>query len=662
MSCSLARWKPAFAWTLSASLVFAGAATLIGSRACANEFTALPENATTVAVMRGADPYLDIELVGWGLNWSWMGFRGDVEQGDWATRLACHSQVASSGAEIGLTADVRASGPRSLEIEIEVTSSRDTRLTYVVASITPNESLFGESEVTANLTGGETRRVSMPLQKKGLGESVSRFTLVDDLGKRTRVSLAPARPVPTDGSLRVVLVADHLEANVPTKTRLTFEFPAPLTYYAGADSLPMEAGFDEWFAFKPSDDYTSPTEIGMRNWLEKPAGKHGRIESDRDTLIYNGQPIKLWGINLCYAACAPEKELAEKRALLYALYGINAVRLHKYADRPGWGGIQSAESFCQFDPEGLDRMDYQVAKLKEQGIYVKLSAHFGVQKLGPADKQYVPYLEEFGSFSERNNRVSTPHSAVHYSAELQDVQIRQTVNLLRHKNPYTGLTYAEDPAVAFIEIINEQSILFYSSMNPLKASPTLRRRVGKRFCQWLRERYETHQQLVKAWGGEESLDCFTGDGFPAVGEHLDKDNILPLGNPWYWDPRQLATSQAPRRQRLMDTLAFLYELQNEFYQRYVTAVRQAGYDGEVVSSNWQAGRAMSHFLNLHSDALVGTIDRHNYFGGGSRSRINNATMLAQPGCGTLSAGMQQVADRPFMLSEWIHVAPNEWRV
>jgi hypothetical protein len=37
-------------------------------------------------------------------------------------------------------------------------------------------------------------------------------------------------------------------------------------------------------------------------------------------------------------------------------------------------------------------------------------------------------------------------------------------------------------------------------------------------------------------------------------------------------------------------------------------------------------------------------------------------MLAVPGSGTLSAGMQQVADRPFMLSEWIHVAPNEWGV
>jgi hypothetical protein len=126
-------------------------------------------------------------------------------------------------------------------------------------------------------------------------------------------------------------------------------------------------------------------------------------------------------------------------AAFYPQYGINSVRLHKYVDGPGWAGIQSKESCVEFDPAGLGRMDYQVAKFKEAGIYVLLSAHFGALKLGPADKQYVPYLEEFGKFG-NDNRITTPHSAVPYSPELQNVQIRQTINLLKHKNPYTGLT------------------------------------------------------------------------------------------------------------------------------------------------------------------------------------------------------------------------------
>jgi len=422
------------------------------------------------------------------------------------------------------------------------------------------------------------------------------------------------------------------------------------------------AEMSSWYVFEPNNT-AQPGEIGMQDWIEKPAGRHGRITRHRDDLVYNGRPIKLWGINLCFATCAPEKALADKRAAFYPKYGINSVRLHKYVDGPGWSGIQSADSCVEFDPDGLDRMDYQVARFKEAGIYVLLSAHFGALKLGPAERRYVPFLEEFGKFDARKNRVTTPHSAIHYSPELQDVQIRQMVNLLKHRNPHTGLTYAQDPAVAFIEIINEQSILFYTSMNPLKASPTLRRQVAERFSDWLRGKYGSHEGLKAAWG-EKSLDGFEGDGFPA-GEHLDKRNILPLGNPWYWDPAQLNGSQAYRQQRFLDTLTFLYEQQCGFYNRYVQAMREAGYEGEVLGSNWQAGRALSHFHNLHSDWLVGTIDRHNYFGGGSTKpgqKFNNATMLRAAGSGTLSVGLQQASDRPFMLSEWIHVFPSEWGV
>jgi hypothetical protein len=237
-----------------------------------------------------------------------------------------------------------------------------------------------------------------------------------------------------------------------------------------------------WYRFEPQNT-PQPGEIGMQEWLDTPAGRHGRITRQDDKLIYNGKTIKLWGINLCYNACAPDKELANRRAAFYPKYGINSVRLHKYADGAGWAGIQTADSFAEFEPEALDRMDYQIAKFKEAGIFVELSAHFGTVKAGPADKQDVPYIEEFGSFDGRNNRISCPHSAYFYSPELQNLHIRQTVNLLKHRNPYTKLTYAEDPAIFVIEIINEQSVLFYTSMGPLQKSPTLRKLVAEQFSE-----------------------------------------------------------------------------------------------------------------------------------------------------------------------------------
>ncbi|MGD2175413.1 MAG: beta-galactosidase [Candidatus Brocadiaceae bacterium] len=421
------------------------------------------------------------------------------------------------------------------------------------------------------------------------------------------------------------------------------------TYAAGQD-------MSDWYRFRPTSD-PAPGAIGMQGWLDAPAGAHGRVLRRGDKLYYNGRPVKLWGVNNCYSACAPDREMAEKRAAFYAKYGINSVRLHKYADGPGWAGIQSEDSFVEFDPEKLDRMDYFVARLKEEGIYVLLSSTFGV-KLGPADRRYVPYMDEFGEMR-GNRRLRTGHGSVFLSRELQDLQIRQVTRLLEHRNPYTGLTYAEDPAVFCIELFNEDSALFYGTLSKLQNVPTLRRRASERFSDWLKERYGSHEGLIEAWGGE-AIDSFANEGFE--GEHLSKRNIAPAGNPWFYDPNQMAGSQAPKRRRLFDTMLFLYQIQNEFYDRYVAAIRGTGYEGEILGSNWQAGRAFSHYYNLHSDSRVGLIDRHNYFGGGGKGKINNATMLRTPGSGMLSAGMQQVGDRPFMLSEWIHVFPNEWGV
>ena len=53
--------------------------------------------------------------------------------------------------------------------------------------------------------------------------------------------------------------------------------------------------------------------------------------------------------------------------------------------------IVTQNSIVEFDPEMLDRMDYFVAQLKKQGIFVKLSANFTI-KLGPGDKKAVPEI------------------------------------------------------------------------------------------------------------------------------------------------------------------------------------------------------------------------------------------------------------------------------
>ena len=105
-------------------------------------FTVLPENPTTVSVLRDGESYLDIGFVGWGPNWGWMGFRGEMEEHDDATRLVCTSKVEQTGADIRLTAEVRKSGPRQLKLDLDLRTSKDTDLTTIVVSITMADSCF----------------------------------------------------------------------------------------------------------------------------------------------------------------------------------------------------------------------------------------------------------------------------------------------------------------------------------------------------------------------------------------------------------------------------------------------------------------------------------------------------------------------------------------
>ncbi len=611
--------------------------------------TAYANNQAEVVLSREGKEYLRFGWMLWGPGWAWTGLEGQTIARDGVATGEMKGKLGGTQAPVAIAFRAEKTGPRTLKITYSAHVETDSPLTMIAVGFNPGEA-FNGSEAQATTAAG-ARTVKVPFGRESLGEKVQSVRMLDATKRVTTMKFDPPINIQADGGARIVLAEKELKAGQERSVAIEVELPETVQWYGGVSEIPDEAGLNTWYPWSATGD-TTASALGMESWNNNAAGQFGRISRRGSQLIYNEKPIKLWGLNLSYGATAPEKLLAEKRANFYRKYGINAVRLHKWADGSGWAGIQGPDSAVEFDAAALDRFDYQVAKLKEAGIFVKLSATFGSLKLGAKDKAQVPWIEEFGAF--KDERIETPHSAIHYSPELQAVQIAQVVNLLEHRNPYTKLTYAQDPAISFIEIINEQSILFYSSMDPLKKSATLRRQVGQRFSDWLRAKYKDQKGLDAAWG-EGGMNTLAGELAVEGGESLANNSVLPLGNPWLWDPDQLNGSQKPRRQRLLDTLQFLTMLQDEFYARYSKAMRDAGYEGELTSSNWQAGRGFSHFANLHSDAQIGTIDRHNYFGGTA-----NATMISRAGSGLLSTGMQQVADRPFMLSEWIHTFPNEY--
>ena len=179
-----------------------------------------------------------------------------------------------------------------------------------------------------------------------------------------RVAREPACQVASDGAIRIVLAADLLRAGSPVRQEITVELPEEFAFYTSVDRVPADTGADNWFEFRPDLDHASPLKFGMQDWLEKPAGLHGRITREAGALQYNGQPISLWGVNLCYGAVLWTRRWLNGARPATPSTASTPCRLQESAEGPGWAGIQSEASSVKMDPDGLDRMDYFVVQLK----------------------------------------------------------------------------------------------------------------------------------------------------------------------------------------------------------------------------------------------------------------------------------------------------------
>jgi hypothetical protein len=370
-----------------------------------------------------------------------------------------------------------------------------------------------------------------------------------------------------------------------------------------------------WFPLDASSPKTGSV-MGMENWLDAPAGKHGGVRMVDDQFQFEDKtPVKFWGTNLAYAACAPDTHSkADGTAQAFAHFGVNGVRLHKFTGPMGWEGIGDPNDVTKFDNKGIDNLDYFTAALTKNGVYYGFSHTYnmGIRE-GNRDK--ILAYDEI-----KNNLKGRTSGLINVAPDLQDLVIQMVVNLLNHTNTYTGKKYAEDPALSYVEMQNEDDVFWWNAPANLKKCPTYLKAVQGRFSDWLQQKYSSQDGLVKAWGAELK-----------DGETLDQKNVDVA-----WPADMTGAKQLSPRN--IDTALFLFNEQNTYYAKFAKAIRDTGYQGPICGSPWQAAEMMPHFLNLKSDYLAGFIDRHNYYG-------------------YISTGLQQVADRPFGISEWITNAP-----
>ena len=239
----------------------------------------------------------------------------------------------------------------------------------------------------------------------------------------------------------------------------------------------------------PWDD-ASKTVVDVSALNSVPAGKNGAIVA-RGGHFYDGagRRIRFIGVNMAADNAFPTHENADKIAARLHKFGVNIVRLHHMDAswaHPNLFDPKFPDS-QHLNPEAIDRLDYFVAALKRNGIYSNINLHVSrtfTAADGVAEADKLPFAAK---------------QANYFDTRLIELQKLHAKNLLTHLNPYTKMKFADDPAVAVVEITNENTIYNYWSGSVDSLPESYRKELNAQWNRWLKKRYATTDALKRAW-------------------------------------------------------------------------------------------------------------------------------------------------------------------
>jgi len=373
-------------------------------------------------------------------------------------------------------------------------------------------------------------------------------------------------------------------------------------------------------------DYRSdkPSLVDVSFLLDPPAGKDGFIRVEGGHLVKsNGERIRFWGFNLTEwsrgSTSIPPKEDAPKYAEALARFGVNCVRLHFLDLNTPRGLIDGTLNNSQhFDQEQLDREDFFIAELKKRGIYVNFNLNVGRSyKEGDGVQDY--------------DKIRWGKGLTFFDPRIIELQKDYAKQLLTHYNPYTKMEYRNDPAVAIVEILNENDLSV-----GFNSTPYYNNLLTELYNDWLKKNISVEK--LKA------LREITG---------VSGDELIP----------RLARNElrdAPK-ERFNIEMDFYTGTEAAFFNDMNSYLKDTlGIKCPIVASA-DHGHSNSSYPLLMSMSQLDIVDGHTYWEHGGDRRHQNTPMVNSPFDGSiLELSRTAVANKPYTVSETNHPFPNQW--
>jgi hypothetical protein len=215
----------------------------------------------------------------------------------------------------------------------------------------------------------------------------------------------------------------------------------------------------------------SPVDLSFLNAGERPAGKHGFLKVQGEHLVFeDGTSVRFWGTNLTsYALFGTSKSGARQQARRLSALGFNLVRLVHHDSLwvdPNIFGDRNSPDTLHLSTAMLEKLDWWIKCLKDEGIYIWLDLHVERHlKAGDA-------IDNFEEISKGKSSVEL-RGYNYVNKSIQEAMKRFNEAYVTHRNAYTGLRYADEPAIMAMLLTNENDIThhFGNALLPDKDVP-----------------------------------------------------------------------------------------------------------------------------------------------------------------------------------------------